>query len=452
MLAKEHGRLARDIEHKLFEAILCRTEESRVVLSPPENRIQLLSSRLLNKLNFPQAVQRQEFIPVALTRTFAWLYQDPEPDQNWTNFRTWLTHGNEIYWITGKPGSGKSTLMKYIHGNLETQTHIVEWSKGSRLITAGFYFWNSGVEIQMSTEGLLRSILFQILNEIPQLIPDIFPERWETLNLFGFDSRPWTLAEYLRAFRYLSNPKFSHLRIFLVIDGLDEFFGDHSELIELIKGMVRCRHIKICVASRPWVVFQDAFNKTPNLMLQDLNIADIRIYVRTRFDGSERFLSIQRRDPSFAKDMFEEIASRSSGVFLWVRLVVQSLLQGMSNGDRIMDLRQRLVDLPSDLEDLFRQILDSLEPRYKQHASELFQIHKIHSSISALRLSFADEENDSTWKDGRPEPLTMEELHDRGTEIKRRVDSNTKGLLEIQGWKQANLPRGEGYITLSTIY
>jgi hypothetical protein len=289
--------------------------------------------------------------------------------------------------------------------------------------------------MQMSNEGLLRSLLFQISKCCPELIPDLFPERWETLNLFGSDSRQWNLAEYLRAFRLLSNPKFSNLRLFFLIDGLDEFLGDHTELVDLVKEMAFCEHIKICVASRPCVVFQEAFNTRPSLMLQELTIPDIEIYVRTNFDKSERFSHIKRRDPKFAEHIFLGVTARSSGVFLWVRLVVQSLIQGISNGDRVSDLRRRLVDLPEDLEDLFKKILDNLEPRYKQHAWEFFQIHRTYGSISALRLSFADEENDSIWKDGKAIALTMDDLNFRRMEIKRRIDNRTKGLLEIDKWK-----------------
>jgi hypothetical protein len=105
-----------------------------VVLNPPKDRFRILSSRLLNKLGFPEIVQRQERIPKALQNTFEWVYQEPKPDQNWTSFIEWLACGNGIYWITGKPGSGKSTLMKFIHGDDRTVLHLREWSKGIQLI------------------------------------------------------------------------------------------------------------------------------------------------------------------------------------------------------------------------------------------------------------------------------------------------------------------------------
>jgi len=40
--------------------------------------------------------------------------------QPWSNFDDWLEHGKDIYWLTGKPSSGKSTLMKYISSVFRT--------------------------------------------------------------------------------------------------------------------------------------------------------------------------------------------------------------------------------------------------------------------------------------------------------------------------------------------
>jgi hypothetical protein len=50
------------------------------------------------------------------------------------------------------------------------------------------------------------------------------------------------------------------------------------------------------------------------------------------------------------------------------------LLNGLRDGDSIDDLWSRLSVLPSDLEDLFKKILDHLNPEYFVQACELFQL------------------------------------------------------------------------------
>jgi hypothetical protein len=41
------------------------------------------------------------------------------------------------------------------------EQYLVEWAAGCRLITATYFFWNSGIRLQMSKMGLLRSLLTQ---------------------------------------------------------------------------------------------------------------------------------------------------------------------------------------------------------------------------------------------------------------------------------------------------
>ncbi|RTE83943.1 hypothetical protein BHE90_001518 [Fusarium euwallaceae] len=207
--------------------------------------------------------------------------------------------------------------MKFLENDERTKRHLEKWSGDHRLITAGFYFWNSGTELQISIPGLLRSLIYLVLHEHPDLILLLCPERWEELSRFSdAEPRPWTTAELHRVFQRLSGEQFSHLRFFFLIDGLDEFIGDHEELIDLIRDLIDCEHIKVCVASRPWPVFQGAFNKRPNFMLQNLTLKDIEIYVRSKFDDSPWFRPMQYQNSQQAERFLTDIIDRSDGVFL----------------------------------------------------------------------------------------------------------------------------------------
>ena len=122
------------------------------------------------------------------------------------------------------------------------------------------------------------------------------------------------------------------------IDELEAFSRDPSYLIQLVKGLERSKHIKVCVSSRPWAVFEDAFQRIPSLLLQDLTSSDIRQYVEYKFARNPRFLELGKRESSYASRLLDTICQKSAGVFLWVTLVVSSLLTGISNGDRVSDL------------------------------------------------------------------------------------------------------------------
>ena len=95
-----------------------------------------------------------------------------------------------------------------------------------------------------------------------------------------------------------------------------------------------------------------------------------------------------------------------------------------------MDLQRRLDDLPPDLESLYHKILDSIDPLYLEHASELFQFVHASRSNKVLFLSYGDDTHDAI-KRHKVQPLSQEEASSRIDVMRRRVNSRCKGLLEI---------------------
>jgi hypothetical protein len=82
------------------------------------------------------------------------------------------------------------------------------------------------------------------------------------------------------------------LKICFVVDGLDEFDGDDSdyeEMGELFKDVTDSAHIKVCLSSRPWVVFEDLFNRCLNLKLQNLTYQALSSMFTTSLIGIARF-------------------------------------------------------------------------------------------------------------------------------------------------------------------
>jgi hypothetical protein len=107
----------------------------------------------------------------AYRSTFDWILTPPE-----LGLTDWVRNGTCVFWINGKPGSGKSTAMKHIYQNLSKLTGGSSASPSNfRDVTAKFFFFQRGSSIQKSLEGLLRSILFQVLSTIEELAELLLP-------------------------------------------------------------------------------------------------------------------------------------------------------------------------------------------------------------------------------------------------------------------------------------
>jgi len=139
-----------------------------------------VNENILQSLYSPALNERYEVVHEAHTRTFQWIYRpQSDDDAQWDSFVDWLTERDGLYWIHGKAGSGKSTLMKYIWNHHLTRTHLSTWAGDAKLLIAHFYFWDLGSDkLQKSQLGLFRSLLYQILSKIPSLIPVVFPQQW----------------------------------------------------------------------------------------------------------------------------------------------------------------------------------------------------------------------------------------------------------------------------------
>jgi hypothetical protein len=319
--------------------------------------------------------------------------------------------------------------MKYLSVHPKTVENLNEWTGGKQATLAGFFFWNSGTVMQMSEMGLFQSLLYQAVEGNQELIPTLFAERWKQYELFGTDVRPWSLHELSRAFGIMVSD--SSRKFFFFVDGLDEFDGNEGKVAKFILDIISSRkNVKMCVASRPWLVFEDAFYMRPSLRLEDLTAPDIQNFVSGNLGDNRMFSNLEKARPREAAGLFLEITEKARGVFLWVHLVVLSLLQGLRDGDSITDLRERLLVLPSDLEELFEKIIGSVSPSYLEQACMIFQCLRISlEPLSLLDLSLAQEDIDEAMV-AEVKPMDANEVEFRAETMRRRLNSRCRGLIE----------------------
>ncbi|KAF9876135.1 hypothetical protein CkaCkLH20_06581 [Colletotrichum karsti] len=196
--------------------------------------------RILESLWVEGMVDRFEEVEEAHEATFEWivdhdqLLEDETPEESAARQQMvdWLTRGHGIFHITGKPGAGKSTLMKFLCQSPKTLDYLNTWSGEKSLVISNFFFWRLGTKVQKSLEGLRRSLLYSILEKLPDLIPTVLPELWKST----FDDRVMKVRANdvdTALERLLSQGNFlSSHRLVFFIDGLDEFDGDHDKMMK----------------------------------------------------------------------------------------------------------------------------------------------------------------------------------------------------------------------------
>ncbi|KAK3987624.1 hypothetical protein QBC44DRAFT_245616 [Cladorrhinum sp. PSN332] len=436
------GRVA-DMMKRAGEAIGSANQEEGHDTFDEKQTDEFCTLSILDSLRFEAFDFRETAIPEAYRRTFEWVFRDSESaprDARWDDFDTWLQAPQpDIYWITGKPGAGKSTLMKYLIHHPATKQRLENWSNplGLPLIISSFYFWNAGSARQKSQQGLLQTLLYQFLCEMPHLTPKICPRRWALLKIFDRNALgvapSWTMAEVLESISIFSKYVGKEFRLALFIDGLDEFDGDYNNLIELVNLFHSCPGVKVCVSSRPENAFMDAYRGNPGLQVQTLTRRDMETYVRGHFGANTAFLELQRASPGDADALLKQIVIKSEGIFLWVSLVVATLLEALTEGDilAMQDLQNALDELPKDLLDLYRQIWTRIKPKHGPQSSKMFQILEASEDpVDVVTLWLAENQGPLDFD---LEALTADsDRKDYITQLMtRRLSSRTRGLLEI---------------------
>lgn len=402
---------------------------------------------ILRYLRFDAMNHRQLVINPAHAATYSWVFGTSSP------FVNWLRSNNTLYWVSGKPGSGKSTFMKYASTHDLLPQHLQVWAERQTTVVASFFFWNLGKnELQKSQEGLLRSILYQILRQQPGLVEVVYPKQhgnnMDHVPEFGDRTASSIPIDQLLATveKLAATLSTSDVKYCFFVDGLDEYEGKPNDIISLIKLLKNTLHVKMCVSSRPWNEFEREFGQdiSAKLYMQDLTRHDIESYVRDTFEKDIGFQEFLEENEEDTLDLIDAIVTGANGVFLWVRLVVQSLLEGLTNADRVSDLRRRLNSIPSELDEFFERILFGIDNFYQQQTSHFFRVTlQAKTTLPLMCYWFMDQEENAGEE---PEyalnlavqPLTVQKTTIRLKQMRKRLNACCKGLLEVQFYESTD--------------
>ncbi|KAK1758148.1 hypothetical protein QBC47DRAFT_373811 [Echria macrotheca] len=356
---------------------------------------------ILDALKFDGMDSRFGSVFSDIQDTFQWSLESQQPgpssrddnpaDSDSVTLRDWLATGSGVFHISGKMGSGKSTLMKYIVQEPETQRLLDTWAGPERsLVMATFFFCKPGSPLQRNLEGLFRSLLHAVLSQVPDLISIIFPQHWQ----HSPTPQPWQTVpeivlrscEIKEAFHRLTERKSGesgmlkkHCFCFF-IDGLDEFHNPeqmltHRQLANMLLSWTRenPENIKICASSREWEPFMQVFEPKLRLRLHLLTAGDMRQTVVSLLEQHDRFTAWPERERD---ELVRDIVGCANGVYLWLRWALQDLWTALDQKQDAAYLRRRLDVLPQEVDDFFREILKSIPRQDRREAWSIFAVVK----------------------------------------------------------------------------
>lgn len=311
--------------------------------------------------------------------------------------------------------------------------------------------------MQKSYRGLLRSLLFDIISNLPRLITPICHEEAWWPSLVGHDHPEtvpkWSEASLLGCLRKLATAENLHdsVKFCLLIDGLDEYDGHVNGEAKDFIGMCRTlleltvsARMKICVSSRPENVFHDHFGEDLSRILdvQELTAQDMMRYARDELIdlnwGRLALGKLGETPVQLLESFVHQIQQQSQGVFLWVFLVVRLIRDGFTNEDSFQELQHRLNSLPSDLEPFLKRMLESVKPHYHQKMASFLRITMASRHMGLPMYVYTAHENE--YDPSRP-PVDEVYCGNTGDEdserLQTRMNQNkrlyaiTHGLLEI---------------------
>ncbi|KAK5948214.1 hypothetical protein OHC33_010762 [Knufia fluminis] len=350
-------------------------------VAPSASAFEELSSTLF----FKEILSRYDTIEDNYSETFGWIFKPPSNQQPaWDSFLEWLNVPSGIYWVSGKPGSGKSTLMKYLHDDL----HSTRRTSNTYQVLLSFWFWEAANNaLQRNFQGCLQSLLWQLLQdevhggEVAMALNDRGKLAWTTRRL----------NDALKvALKVLQDKGVS---VLICLDGLDESGRDGEALCKFVKDIAKCfPYVKLCASSRPERLFEAHFTSCSKLKMQDLNESDIDSVINQDLLKSQEYVTLCQTDTE-VKDMdFPRLMKeKAQGVLLWVRLAINDLLRGIQNCDTARELVGRVDRMPEGLDNLYDFMLrrnNSDAKQYRVDAAFYFQLIS-HRDMSIVEFSLA---------------------------------------------------------------
>jgi ankyrin repeat domain-containing protein 50 len=373
-----------------------------------EEEKKILERACLRSLSFSNVDDRLHNISLAHADTCNWLFETTQ-FQRWRGRDDLASHSG-VLWIKGKPGAGKSTLMK--HTLLYFQERLEDY------VIAAYFFNARGSSLEKTPLGMLRSILYQLFDQDPFLRERFIPVYLDKRKKHGQEWE-WQLGD-LRDFLLSEIKQFECQRkpLLLFIDALDEC--DELEVRHVVSFLESLSTsavssktlLNICLSSRHYPTI--SMEKRLELRIDEErgHDQDILLYVQHK---------LRVRDEEIEKQLLRKAAH----VFMWVVLVIEMLNQAFDEGE-VRAMKKKLDEVPSDLDEVFSNLLIRDNPNKQRTVLVLQWVLFATRLLTLEELYLAVVAGTETVELG-----ALDRSKDTPEMIERFITSSSKGLIEV---------------------
>jgi len=260
------------------------------------------------------------------------------------SFSSWKTgSGPRILWLMGRPAAGKSII----------SSHVVEQLKSPQTYCSYFFYGNSSIAGKSTTLGdCFKSLAFQMAMQDSTARDKLLQLESEGLVWDKNDDASVWRKLFVGGLFKLS----SLSRHFWVIDGLDEC-PSFNALFSKRFLITLPDEIRLFATSRSLEAIERGLaslgSRATVCTLSDLDtLADMRLFLTTKLRELDRLESQDELDA-----MCDKILEKSSGSFLWVRLVLQEFEDAWTEEA----MEAVLSEVPARLHDLYSRMVRSIE-------------------------------------------------------------------------------------------
>ncbi|KAL6855647.1 hypothetical protein J3F83DRAFT_753806 [Trichoderma novae-zelandiae] len=252
---------------------------------------------------------------------------------------------NNILWLHGHPGTGKSTMAIFLTEELPKAFSETDGK------TLAYFFCDSNFDKQRSAISIVRGLLLQLIQQRPQLLDYLMPRyRERGAKLFESFDALWAIFMTAAADQSTGQK-------YCIIDALDECDQTSQEILlrqlqDTFDGN-QDLNIHILITSRPYPEIQESLGHFPNTDLASFPHAkqDIDMCIEEKLAK----LSQRKHYTQKLKDQISDLLKhKAESTFLWVGLACKELENVPSK-----DALKLLQSMPKGLHSLYQKLLDT---------------------------------------------------------------------------------------------